>query len=247
MSYKNIKILTDLHTHTVANTHAFSTVTENATYASGIGMEAIAITDHAPQMPDGAHRWHFLNSVVLPREINGVKILRGAEVNIIDVDGTIDLNGPYLEALDWVTVSYHRFTCADVGTKNQRTQCYINHLSNPQIDMLGHCGNPVFDFDVGAVVDAAKEFDKVIEVNENTFNIRKDNVPLCEEIILACAEKGVKIAVNSDAHYHTHIGNYEKAIELLDKIQFPTELIVNLNWERLKNHLDGRLNGKKFV
>ena len=66
MSYKNIKILTDLHTHTVANTHAFSTVTENATYAAGIGMEAIAITDHAPQMPDGAHRWHFLNSVVLP-------------------------------------------------------------------------------------------------------------------------------------------------------------------------------------
>ena len=54
-------------------------------------MEAIAITDHAPAIPDGAHPWHFQNLKAIPREIYGVKILYGAEVNILDLEGNIDL------------------------------------------------------------------------------------------------------------------------------------------------------------
>ena len=242
-----MKILTDLHTHTVANTHAYSTVTENATYASQTGIEAIAITDHAPGMPDGAHRWHFLNSVVLPREINGVKVLRGAEVDIVDACGTLDLEMDYLKALDWVIVSFHKPACREIGTIAERTQCYIDLLENPQIDMLGHCGSPIFDFDIPTVIDCAKEYDKVIEINENTFNIRANNIPICKEIAIACADKGVKISVNSDAHFHQHIGNFTKALAMLEEIDFPQELIVNMNWSRLEKHLNSRVNGKKFI
>ena len=39
-----MKILLDTHTHTLASTHAYSTVLEMAKYASEAGMEAIAIT-----------------------------------------------------------------------------------------------------------------------------------------------------------------------------------------------------------
>ena len=86
-----MKILLDTHTHTLASTHAYSTVLEMAKYASEAGMEAIAITDHAPAIPDGAHPWHFQNLKAIPREIYGVKILYGAEVNILDLEGNIDL------------------------------------------------------------------------------------------------------------------------------------------------------------
>lgn len=48
-----MKILLDTHTHTLASTHAYSTVLEMAKYASEAGMEAIAITEHAPAIPDG--------------------------------------------------------------------------------------------------------------------------------------------------------------------------------------------------
>lgn len=241
-----MRITTDLHTHTVANTHAYSTVTENAVYASKNGIEAIAITDHGPSMPDGAHRWHFLNSVILPRTIEGVKILRGAEVNILSADGKLDLSDEYMESLDWVIVSFHQPSCSELGSFSERTQCYINLLANPQVDMLGHCGAPNFDFDIPAVIDAAKEYDKVIEINENTFNIRSDNVPVCKRIALECAKKGVKISVDSDAHFYTHIGKFDKALAMLDEISFPEELIVNANWERLESHLNSRINGKKF-
>lgn len=242
-----MKILTDLHTHTVANTHAYSTVLENAVYAGKTGIEAIAITDHAPGMPDGAHRWHFINLDVLPREIEGVKILRGAEVDIKSVDGTLDLDNHYMEALDWVIVSFHKPACEDIGTKAERTQCYINHLANPQIDMIAHSGSPVFDFDIPAVIDAAKEFDKVIEINENTFNIRPDNVTICREIALECAKKGVRISVDSDAHFCYHIGKFERAVKMLEEIGFPEELIVNSNWGKLEKYLNNRVNGKKFI
>ena len=70
-----MKILLDTHTHTLASTHAYSTVLEMAKYASEAGMEAIAITDHAPAIPDGAHPWHFQNLKAIPREIYGVKSL----------------------------------------------------------------------------------------------------------------------------------------------------------------------------
>lgn len=241
-----MKILADLHTHTVANTHAYSTVTENARYAAKIGMEAIAITDHAHGMPDGAHRWHFLNSVVLPREIEGVKILRGAEVNIINADGTIDLDEGCLNLLDWVIVSFHKPACLEIGTKQQRTQCYIDLLANPNIDMLGHSGSPIFDFDIPAVIDAAKEYDKIIEINENTFNIRVNNIPLCREIAMECAKKGVKISVDSDAHFYTHIGDFKMAVGMLNEISFPEELILNVNFKRVEEYLNNRKSGKKF-
>lgn len=241
-----MKIKTDLHTHTVANTHAYSTVTENAVYASKNGIEAIAVTDHGPSMPDGAHRWHFLNSVILPRTIEGVKILRGAEVNILSSDGKLDLSDEYMQSLDWVIVSYHAPACPDTGSFSERTQTYIDLLANPQIDMLGHCGAPQFDFDIPAVIDAAKAYGKVIEINENTFNIRSANVPVCREIALECAKKGVKISVDSDAHFYTHIGKFDKALAMLEEISFPEDLVVNAEWTRLEAHLNSRINGKKF-
>ena len=51
-----MKILLDTHTHTLASTHAYSTVLEMAKKASEEGLEAIAITDHAPGIPDGAQQ-----------------------------------------------------------------------------------------------------------------------------------------------------------------------------------------------
>lgn len=240
-----MKILTDLHTHTIATTHAYSTILENTAYAAKNGIEAIAMTDHAPNIEDGAHRWHFYNLRVLPEYINGVRVLKGAEVNVADISGNLDLREKYLESLDWVIVSYHPGVFEEVGTKSQRTDCYIKILYNPYTDMLGHCGNPCFDFDIGAVLDAAKANDKIIEINETSFMARSDNISICRNIAVACAEKGVKISVDSDAHFCESIGHFPKSIKMLEEIGFPEELIVNANWERLSRHLNNRKNGKK--
>ena len=50
----------DMHTHTIASTHAYSTITENCEWAAKYGMKGIAMTDHAMNMPDSPHIWHFV-------------------------------------------------------------------------------------------------------------------------------------------------------------------------------------------
>ena len=97
-----MNLIADMHCHTVASGHAYSTVQEIAREASNKGLEMVAITDHGPSMPGGPHCYHFGNLRALPSEIYGVKILKGVEANIIDYDGNIDLPERYLDILDIV-------------------------------------------------------------------------------------------------------------------------------------------------
>lgn len=54
-----MNLLADLHTHTVANGHAFSTVKEMAEAAAGRGLKMIGVTDHGINMPGGPHEYYF--------------------------------------------------------------------------------------------------------------------------------------------------------------------------------------------
>ena len=77
-----MKLIADTHTHTLASTHAYSTVLENAKFASEAGLAYLGITDHAPSMTDAPHWWHFENLRVLPDELYGVKLLKGIEADL---------------------------------------------------------------------------------------------------------------------------------------------------------------------
>ena len=79
------KIKTEVHTHTLASSHAYNTMQEMLTDAAQKGIELLAITNHGPALNgDGVHFWHFANMGLLPRKINGIYLIRGAETNLID-------------------------------------------------------------------------------------------------------------------------------------------------------------------
>lgn len=78
-----MKLIADLHTHTIASDHAYSTVTENTAQAEKTGLKFMAVTDHGPQMEDSSHIWHHHNLTALPRVINNVFVLRGIEQEIL--------------------------------------------------------------------------------------------------------------------------------------------------------------------
>lgn len=185
-----MKILLDTHTHTLASTHAYSTVLEMAKYASEAGMEAIAITDHAPAIPDGAHPWHFQNLKAIPREIYGVKILYGAEVNILDLEGNIDLADEVLEKLDVVNASIHA-PCYKDGDATDHTSAYLAIVNNPLVDVICHSGSPAFAYDYEKIIDLAKKNHKLIEINNHSFDVRKASIPNCRKIAEICKEKEV--------------------------------------------------------
>lgn len=57
----------DLHMHTVASTHAYSTLSDYIAEAKRKGIKLFAITDHGPDMEDAPHHWHFINMRIWPR------------------------------------------------------------------------------------------------------------------------------------------------------------------------------------
>ena len=95
-----MKTLLDVHTHTVASGHAFSTLQEMAVAASEKGLKLLGITEHAPGIPGTCSPIYFRNLHVVPRRIYGVELLLGAELNIIDYKGTIDMGEEYFPMLD---------------------------------------------------------------------------------------------------------------------------------------------------
>ena len=84
--------LLDLHTHTIASGHAYSTLQEMAKAASDKGLQILGITEHAPSLPGACNPIYFRNLHIIPREMYGVRLLLGAELNILDTTGRLDLD-----------------------------------------------------------------------------------------------------------------------------------------------------------
>ncbi|MGI6176510.1 MAG: phosphatase [Christensenellales bacterium] len=231
----------DTHTHSVASGHGFSTLHELIGQAKQIGLPMFAFTEHGPAMPGGPPPYYFSNLYLIPREKNGVRIIRGAEANIVDLEGNIDLEGRYLEHIEYMIASQHT-VCMQPGTPEQNTECMVAALENPYVDTAGHPGNPSFDLDPYPVVMAAKKYDKLIEINNHSFLYRKGSGPKCAEFARLCAAHDVRIAIGSDAHIQESLGVFTIAIAMLEELAFPQELIVNATPERFCAYLDERVN-----
>ncbi len=72
----------DVHTHTIASGHSYSTIREMANMAAGKGLVLLGITEHGPRMPGTCHSFYFSNLKVVPRQMCGVELLLGVELNI---------------------------------------------------------------------------------------------------------------------------------------------------------------------
>ncbi len=236
------KIKTEVHTHTIASAHAYSTVHEMITECARQKIELLAITDHGPALNgDGAHYWHFYNLRTIPRKVNGVYVVRGAEVNLLNFEGAVDLEDKYLQMLDWVIASVHN-PCIESGTVKDHTQMYIKALENPLIDALGHSGTPNFSYDIDAVLETAKRLDKVIELNNHSYSTRPKSGENCKKIARRCAELGVLVSISTDAHSLYELGNTERVWEMAMDAGVKEDQIVNLTAERFLSYLCKRKN-----
>ncbi len=206
-------------------------------------MEAIAITDHAPAIPDGAHLWHFLNLKNVPREIYGVKILYGAEVNILDLEGNIDMDDDILSKLDVVNASIHAPCYKDLDATDH-TSAYERIVNHPYVDIICHSGSPKFAYDYEKIIGMAKKNNKLIEINNHSFFVRPASIENCRRIAQICKEKEVGIVVSSDAHITFDMGDYSKALDMLKEISFPEKLIMNRDLKSFEEFMEKK--GKKL-
>lgn len=247
------RILGDMHTHTLFSRHAFSTIQENVDAAAAAGLEILGSTDHFSSMlftEQCLKNFQFFSNVgIWPREWNGVTLLHGAEADIEGLDGRLfgqdvvveeNITGQKLmrkqklfnrlqRNFDYVIASVHRNDFADGATIAETTQMYINALLQPRVFILGHTGRAGVPYDIDAVLECAKANHKLIEINEHSIeNDEEDRYrPVCRKIAERCAELGVGITVDSDAHIAPRIGRFDTVKGMLEEIHFPEELIMN--------------------
>lgn len=234
-----MKILTDLHCHTVASGHAYSTMKEIIDEAAKKGLEAVAVTDHGPEQKDSPKVGHFGNLCAVPEVVSGVRVLGGCEANILDGTGRIDIPEFYLKRLDFVVAGIHSiYYYKPAG--GDHTSTYLGVLNNPYVDMISHSGFPYYAYDIDAVVKKAKELGKLIEINNASHKVRPNNIERCAEIAKACKKYGTGVAVNSDSHFCTTVGEVSDALELLKSVDFPEELIMNRDLKTLRGFLAPR-------
>jgi len=228
----------DLHTHTLASGHAFSTVREMAQYAAQKRLKMIALTDHGVNMPGGPDEYYFSQLRGLPDRICGVEVLKGVEANIIDVYGNLDMSPEILENLDLVVAGFHDGTGYQAGSVEQNTRALIAAIQNPLVHIIAHPGNPVFPVEMEKVVLAARAAGKALEINNNSFTFsRPGSGPRCEYMAKLVAKSGTLVSIASDAHNCFAVGSCEHAVQAAERAGIRPENVLNSSAEMVREFL----------
>ena len=238
----------DSHTHTVASGHAYSTLMEMARAAADQGLKLLCITDHAPGMEGTTNRDYFSNARIIDRELFGVQLMIGVELNILDTQGKVDLDQPLLSKLDLGVASLHTKCIAPGGDAEGYTHAVISAMDNPYINIIGHPDDGRYPLHYLDVVRAAGEKGVLLEVNNSSLTpgcFRKNAPVHCAEMLRLCKQEEVPVVVGSDAHMCTYVGRHQYAEALLKELNFPEELVINRDSDAFRAFVNAHRSQKQ--
>ena len=235
---KKIPLIADLHIHTVSSGHAYSTIEEYVAAAKKKKLKAIAITDHGPAMPGGAPLYHFANMKMIPDVMNGVRVIRGAEVDVIDLNGGLDLPDDVLNSLDFAMVALHPKCGYEGNEESRNTEAILRALAHPNVKVIAHPGNPMYPIDFKRVIPVAKQRGVLIELNNSSLTIsRKGSYDRCFEIAKFVKSIGWKVVLGSDSHISTMTGELDAALKLATDAGLNKDEIINTSMDLIEEYL----------
>jgi putative hydrolase len=194
----------DCHAHSTWSDGG-SPPAEMAAAARDLGHEWMAMTDHSPRLTvaNGLSAERLRQQLELIGELNAefahFRILTGIEVDILE-DGTLDQRADMLAALDVVVASVHSKLRMPA---REMTQRMITAVSNPHVDVLGHCtgrlmvgrGRPESEFDPERVFGACFENGVAVEIN-----CRPERQDPPDRLLRIAADMGCQFSIDTDAH-----------------------------------------------
>lgn len=235
-----MKLIADLHVHTISSGHAYSTLEEYVAQAKKIGLEGFAIADHGPAMPGAPHYYHFSNMRMIPREIDGSKVLRGIEANIINEKGELDMNFEDLKwgELDIVMAAMHPRVGYEEGQGEEKnTEVLIKAMQNPVVNVIAHPGNPRYLVKIKEIVAAAKASGVVIEINNSSDLSRPGSRERCLKVAREVKRQGWKVVLGTDSHISSMLGVFDSALKLIKEAGLTEDDVVNTSWAKIEKYL----------
>ncbi len=230
----------DLQSHTKATDGKYS-LEEMATAAKEKGYDYFAITDHSKRVTvaNGMDEKRLLKQLEeidrLNEKIKGFRVLKSVEVDILK-DGTLDLADEVLEKLDIVICSIHYNFKLSRQAQTRRVLKAMEHpcfhiLAHPTGRMLGK--REPYEIDLEKVIDAAKENRCYLEINA-----QPDRLDLNDVYAGMAKEKGVKLAISTDAHTISDLDLMRFGVGQARRAWLQKEDILNTHsWEELKKML----------
>ncbi len=171
------------------------------------GLEYMVITDHTQGLSmmgldEDGMRAQGRAIAALNASKPGIRVLRGAEVNV-NKDGTLDVSDEMLAELDVVGVAIHsHFNLS----RAEQTARVVRAMENPHADILFHptarllAKREPIDLDIDAVIAAAKRTGTVLEIDA-----LPDRLDLKDEHVRKAVAAGVPLVIDSDAHRVAHL------------------------------------------
>ena len=222
-----LMIKIDLHIHSIFSGHAFGTIYEIAAEAAKKSMQMIAITDHGPSLQGVSGPIHFEMRGRMPQYIDGVRVLLGCEANIINEQGDLDLSEKRLAKLDLVLASLHKYTLfKDLGY-DRNTRAILNALQNPYVKIISHPLHQRHECDTEAILNKAIDQGVLLELNLAYLRHFPQDLPKFRAMIELVRRRGVKLIVNSDAHFLHEVGDDSILQELWKDLNISDDLIIN--------------------
>lgn len=225
---QNYSVLLDVHTHSVASGHGTcDTITDMAKAAACRSLQVLGISDHGPKTTGSGSSSYFRNLRLAPCSRFGVSLLYGAELNILNENGDVDLEDSVIASLDYAFISMHPpvFTA-----KTACTNAYINAMKHPGVRFLGHPDDGRFPVDYERLLSACAEYHVYPEINNASLMpdaYRRSGYENSIKILSLCKKMQLPVLLSSDSHGREHIGDMKFIFPLLEECEFPAELIIN--------------------
>jgi putative hydrolase len=199
----------DLHTHTIASGHAFNTIYEMAEAASKKGIKVLGIVEHGPETLGSAKEVYFECLDRAPKKLYGVKLLFGAELNIINEQGGVDLSESTLKRLDFAS-GFH-IASLYKGSKESQTAAVVEAIKNPYVSVIVHSYYRPIDTDIEKIAQAACDNNKLMEISLTHFDnswktLSGERLERLKKMIEIIKKNNYKVLLGSDAHVITEIG-----------------------------------------
>ncbi len=229
----------DLHCHTVASGHGTKhTLTQLAREAARRGIGHLGISEHGPATPGSCSLSYFSSLRLMPKRRFGVHMLYGAEANILDSQGTLDIPRDLAEDLDYLIASLHTnsfFPPADASRTEARAEeihlrAYMAAMAHPSVNILGHVDDGFFPVNLEILTLEAAKARVFLEINEMSLrpdSYRRNSQANTRILALWCKKMGHPLLISSDSHGCGRLGETPLALALLRELDIHPDSIAN--------------------
>lgn len=191
--------------------------------AEARGMEAVAFTDHGPELSVGTPREKLdfmLQDIELAREDAGIPVLAGIEANVVDEGGRIDVGDDLAEKLDFLALAIHYLRGANDRLEMARDYLMraTRAIERREADVFAH---PFFlhhDLLPHLSREEIEDFLRLAAARGVAMEVNMKYKAPGDEFFALCLREGVKLSVGSDAHATADVGRIDWALGVLKRI-----------------------------